>query len=402
MRLVFRITMLLACVSVLLSCGGTPGSILPQATIPLPQHDDPTVGPAYIVVSSPDENGVVDVTSSKDLLTNDKVVVIQVVSLNMAEDELGIDVEELDDDLIECKSDLPSCPSLSDDSKCYNDPAKDGSIHVQVPADVDDFVVVNSEDLLTCERTNLAEIKVATKEVSVTKEAESEEFKDVSEDNENSNTTYEESDEYVIETVAEAAVETTGSGMPTQVGDDSADETGEVVSIAKEEAKEKITLVDSKTTVDSTDGMGEVEQAEKIIPVLPKTGFLNFVRKTLPDGFFSGAKGISKTTIMQVPLLEIIRDELVMVVGVQVRGQLLLHYYIIVADYNYVDGSDIPTYTLTDYNFVAKSNNYVMVIHAIFDDSLLGGHYITVLSRFARELYIVSLDSLEVVMTKSW
>lgn len=130
-------------------CGATTGgAAAPQSSIPLPDAQDP------ITVSAPDADGIVRVTGSAGAVPNNAVVVVEVGVATTSSLGAELCVAKVDEIFkTECTSALPACPSLDSDNKCQDTAADDGSFTLQVPAGVDDNILVSYLDPDTCAET---------------------------------------------------------------------------------------------------------------------------------------------------------------------------------------------------------------------------------------------------------
>lgn len=414
----------------IVACSGGTGEVLPQATIPLPQSEDGDSDTAYLSVSTPDDEGYVDITSSDDLVPVDVSVVVQVLLQDDVVDEIDSgDVDETDDDVCEEFSDLPVCPDLDGSNKCQTNPDDYGALSTKVPARVSDFVVVEYGAAGACDTTNLAEIQVDETKVSQEfKKDDSGTYAKTGEATGGTNSTkdsYQKSSEYVVDVYVEKVAEdikksdtttqegSTATTTTTQEGSTATTTTtttttAEELRELKEEIKEKVTVVESTETGTSSTPETTAEEPveeEKILPTLPTSpiDFKKFVLDNFSTGFFNNTYGITKSRIYVVPFLKIIGDELVLVVGVKQPYTTLLAYYVIVADFSYDKSSAKFSYTFSDYEFLIKSmKSFFSVDYLIYDEQGQTGDFLVYRDSISRTINIMDLKTLLVVKTKNW
>lgn len=419
MRLVSHLKAFAICLLFLAmaACSGGTGEALPQATIPLPQSEDGDSDTVYLSVSSPDDEGYVEITSSDDLVPVDVNVLVEVLFQDEMVDEIDAgDVDETDDDVCEGFSGLPVCPDLDGSNKCQTNPDDYGALSTKVPARISDFVVVEYGAADACEMTSLVEIQVDETEVSQEfKKDDSGTYAKAGEVTGGTNSTkdsYQKSSEYVVDVYVEKVAEDIkNSDTTTQEGSTTTTTTtssAEELRELKEEIKEKVTVVESTETGTSSAPETVAEEPvekEKILPTLPTSPsyFKKFILDNFFTGFFNNTYGITKTRIYVVPFLKIINNELVFVVGVKQPYTTLLAYYVIVADFSYDESSEKFSYTFADYEFLIKSmKSFFSVDYLIYDGQGQTGDFLVYRDKISRTISIMDLRTLSVVKTKSW
>lgn len=417
---------------VLAACSGTTSEVLPQATIPLPQSEDGDTDTIYLSVSTPDDEGYVGITSSDDLVPVDVNVVVKVLFEDEIVDEIDSgDVDETDDDVCEDISGLPVCPDLNDSNKCQTNPDDYGALSTKVPARVSDFIVVEYGVAGACDITNLAEIQVDETKVSQEfKKDDSGTYAKSGEATGGSNSTedsYQKSSEYVVDVYVEKVAEDksktdTASTEQTDENTSTGDikKNAEQIKELKDELKEKVTVVSSTEQIDTkstdtkvaeqepkkeTEEVMPAEKPEKKLPTLPGNSnyFKKFVLDNFSDQFFSQTYGINKKRVHVVPLLKLINDELIAVVGVKQPGTPLLAYYVITADFVYDEGNAKFDYAFTDYEFIIKSMAaFFKADHLVHDDQNQVGDFLSFRCNISRSINILDIKTLTIVKTKFW
>lgn len=153
-----------------ISCGGTTGNILPQTTIPIPENEDSE----GLVISSPDESGLVVIQGSENLLPESMSVIVQVVSSTNQTTESSsrisnsVSTSQLNAEI--CGEEIPVCPELNGDNKCHNEGKENGSFEFEVPAELSDTIKLWYQDEQTCETTDHIEVEIQNKDVKIDKE----------------------------------------------------------------------------------------------------------------------------------------------------------------------------------------------------------------------------------------
>jgi hypothetical protein len=402
---ILRLLLILTISASISACNTETNSALPQATIPLPQGDD-TDG---VIISAPDESGMVAVKGGSDTVPDDSFVVLQVYSEEELFEEVeaemygdGGDNQGNNGNKCKKKQNLPVCPEVNANLKCQATSESSGSFDTEVPAAVDSYIVVSYVENASCEETDLVEVKVQEVPINVEVEQDKSTEENASENGlEYSATADEPGVEEEAEAdgtylVGEADIGNSNEGMDAGNGADvdegNSGNNGNVVGV-----QPGIPVAGSEPSV---------EEDPKDIPAkvykLPKMGRRRFAKRVLPNGIFIPAKEINKRRIRRVPFLKVMGDEIIMVVGVKVRRQKSLAYFIVSIDIDY--NGDKPVFTFGDYNFITNGNRHTRVRLRNKYNKHVGKRvkYLKVFSKAAKFVYWVDLDTFGWHNTPPW
>jgi len=302
----------------LTACGTTTNEALPQATIPLPKQDDSS--DEAIVVSAPNDSGMVAVKGTSQLVSDDTVLLAQVVGEVMESEEINQqaddDEEALDVAKENCSETLPICPELNSDNLCQHEANNDGSFYFTVPATVSDYVKLAYQVTNTCESGDVAEVQVKEEEVKIKKE---------------------EVDLPEVETTtktAEVDALTTETGVGSEKTDtnsiDAKSSDTENSETASTNENDETTVALEEEVVD-TNPTPVIETYEEIVE-----------------------RKINAFEFKKVPFVRFINKQLVMLVGIEVEGEDELSYFVIKGAFDFVTG-----FSLDDYWFVDQTNSRV-------------------------------------------
>lgn len=160
----YRLHFLMCCTGYLLfslllvSCGSGASGIVPQISLPLPENDGAEEG---LTISAPDLNENVLVQGPADLVPEGMSVVAQVVAPDNA------DAATSDEEL--CIDEVPACPEMNAAKQCGYKLAGD-TISFEVPAQVQDMLVLNYYDDVTCSGQSVVSVQVQEKAIVVERE----------------------------------------------------------------------------------------------------------------------------------------------------------------------------------------------------------------------------------------
>ena len=326
------------------ACGSSSNGALPQATIPLPKQDDSSDD--AIVVSAPDASGMVAVKGSSSLVSDETVLLAQVVGEVEEGDDSSIqaedDQEALNDAKENCAEVLPVCPELNSDNLCQHDANDDGSFYFTVPAEISDYVKLAYQVTNTCESGDVAEVQVKDEDVKIK---------------------VEEVDLPEIEKTAEEAsvdaltTDDNGSESETSEGEGSTfNENSDTTTAFEEE---------------------NIENQPKPVESLD-----DIIKRKIDNFEFK-----------KVPFVRFIDEKLVMLVGIHVPGENEVLYYIIKGDFDFVTG-----FKLDNFWHVTDTNNFVIARYRVrFEEEGSVKHILTVRVPDEYRKVIIFLNSMHMI-----
>lgn len=406
------ILLLLAFAGVLSACGSTESGILPQATIPLPKEDED--GHEGIVVSTPDSLGYVTISGTSDLVSQDMLLVTQVVETSsdikaLVDDSAELDsdgAQEAEDALEEatagCGKELPTCPELDSDGLCQHEAEDDGSFYFTVPAQVSDTVKLSYQNLSTCESGDVAEVKIQTDDVKIKKEEVAIPKSDGPKQETQVSTMMEEGNQTQTASTTSGASTNSGNGTTstTETGTTSSSGTSDTstTTAANTETTTSSDTSSSGTTTSGTSSSGTATTGGEDKKTDSTIASSDGGTTTAPVEDYATKRDriarekILKHDIVNLPWARVIGEHIYAMVGLNINGEPGVVYYVIKAKYDFTNG-----FQLLDLRYVTTTKSVLEVRY--FVRYLSNGVYeyvVKVIDWNMGEKYLITLNTMEV------